>query len=205
MSLLLRGNPTNRGSAGRESTSRRTRPRNLSVILGLTVLAIAQLVLIGTRGRALGSEPEFLTGGDDVSIVSFGLDDGTVVRLGEGRRTLLMVFDPGCPHTAQVAPLWREWLASVDAGNVRLLAVAPGLPGPAAAYAREMGWRVQVANLEGLDDDTIRTIAGRVPWAIAIDEEGVVVSEDHGSKLAEVARSLFGPIRIARSNAQTGL
>ena len=30
-------------------------------------------------------------------------------------------------------------------------------------------------------------VAGRVPWVIAVDEEGVVVSEGHGSTVSEVA------------------
>ena len=168
-----------------------TRPRHLAMVLGLAILAIAQLVVLGARARALGPAPDFLTGGDDVSMLSLRLVDGTVVRLGDGRRTLLLAFDPECPHTRRVAPAWAEWLSAVDTGDLRILSIAPGSPGAAAAYAREMGWRVPVATLDGLDDDTVQMIAGRVPWVIATDGEGVVISEGHGSKLGEVAEAIW--------------
>ncbi len=48
-----------------------------------------------------------------------------------------------------------------------------------------------MATPEGLDDDTAQMITGRVPWVIAIDEEGVIVSEGHGSKLGEVAGAIW--------------
>ncbi|MYG82153.1 MAG: hypothetical protein F4187_10540 [Gemmatimonadetes bacterium] len=157
------------------------------MVLGLTVIAITQLVVLGARARALGPVPDFLTDGDDISTLSLRRVDGTVVRLGDGRRTLLLVFDPECPHTRLVAPAWAVWLSAVDTDDLRILAAAPGSPGPAEAYGREMGWRVPVATLEGLDEDTAELVAGRVPWVIAVDEEGVVVSEGHGSKVSEVA------------------
>ena len=170
-----------------------TRPRHLALVVGLAILAVAQLVVLGARARALGPAPDFLTAGDDISMLSLRLVDGTVVRLGDGRRTLLLAFDPECPHTRAVAPAWAEWLAAVDAGDLRIVAIAPGSPGPAAAYAREMGWRVPVATLEGFDDDTVQMVAGRVPWVIAVDEDGFVLTEDHGGNLDEVAGAIQGP------------
>lgn len=166
------------------------RPLHLALVVGLAILAIAQLVMLGVRGRAIGPAMAFLTSGDDVSEVSFHLADGTVARLGDGRRTLLLVFDPDCPHTRRVTPAWSEWLSAVDTGGLRILGIAPGPRAPADAYAREMEWDVPVAALEGLDDDTMEMIVGRVPWVIAIDERGIVVSEDHGSRLSEVAGAL---------------
>lgn len=153
----------------------------------MAVIAITQLVVLGARARALSLAPDFLTDGDDVSMLSLRRVDGTVVRLGDGRRTLLLVFDPECPHTRLIAPAWAVWLSAVDTDDLRILAVAPGSPGPAAAYGREMGWRAPVATLEGLDEDSAEMVAGRVPWVIAVDEEGVVVSEGHGSTVSEVA------------------
>ena len=172
-----------------------TRPRHLATVLGLAILAalaLTQLVVLGARVHALGSAPDFLTSGDDVSALEFRLADGTVVRLGDGRRTLLLAFDPECTHTRRVAPAWAEWLSATDTGDLRILAVAPGSPGAAAAYAREMEWPVPVATLDGVDDDAVQKIAGRVPWVIAIDEEGVVVGEDNGSRLGEVAGAIGG-------------
>lgn len=184
MSPLLPRKRASRHTVGR-------RPRNLALVLGLAILAVAQILVLGARARALGPAPAFLTGGDDVSMLSLRLADGTVVRLGDGRRTLLLAFDPECPHTREVAPTWAEWLAAVDTGDLRILAIAPGSSGPAEAYAREMGWRVPVATLEGFDDDTIQMLAGRVPWVIAVEENGLVLTEDHGGKLDEVAGAIW--------------
>lgn len=47
-----------------------------------------------------------------------------------------------------VAPARAVWLSAVDTDDLRILAVAPGSPGPAEAYGREMGCRVPVATLE---------------------------------------------------------
>ena len=168
-----------------------TRPRHLAMVLGLAILAIAQVVVLAARARALGPAPDFLTGGDDVSMLSFRLVDGAAVRLGDGRRTLLLAFDPECPHTRRVAPGWTDWLSTMDSGDMRILAIAPGPPGAAAAFAREMGWLVPVGTPDGLDDETVQMVAGRVPWVIAVDGEGVVVGEGHGSRLAEVAGAIW--------------
>ena len=147
-------------------------PLHLALIVGLAILAIAQLVMLGVRARAIGPAMAFLTSGDDVSEVSFHLGDATVARLGDGRRTLLLVFDPDCPHTRRVAPAWSEWLSAVDTGGPQILGIAPGPRAPAETYAREMEWDVPVAALVGVDDDTMEMIVGRVPWVIAIDERG---------------------------------
>ncbi len=168
-----------------------TGPRHRAMVLGLAILAITQLVVLGARARAVGPTPDFVTSGDDVSMVVFRLPDGTVVRLGDGRRTLLLAYDPECPHTRRVAPAWAEWLSAADTEDLRILAIAPGSPG-AEAYAREMGWRVPVATLDGLDEDAVQLIAGRVPWAIAVNEEGVVVGDGHGSRLGVVAGAIRG-------------
>lgn len=191
--LPPRNRTSNRRERRHDLPSHRPLQRRRALVLGLGVLAIAQLAALGTRARALGP-PDFLTIGDDISTLSLDLVDGTVVQLGAERPTLLLVFDPECPHTERVAPAWAAWLSGVDTEHLQVLVIASGPPGPAEAYAREMGWHVSVATPEGLDDDTAQMITGRVPWVIAIDEEGVIVSEGHGSKLKEVAGVLLGAL-----------
>lgn len=45
--------------------------------------------------------------------------------------------------------------------------------------------------LDGVDDDTLQMIAGRVPWVFAMNEVGVVVRDGHGSRLGEVAGAIW--------------
>lgn len=191
--LLPRNRTSNRRERCHDLPSHRPRQRRRALVLGLGVLAVAQLIALGARARAFGPS-DFLTVGDDISTLSMDLVDGTVVQLGGERPTLLLVFDPDCPHTGQVAPAWAAWLSGVHAEDLQILVISPGSARPAAAYAREMGWHVPVATPESLDYDTARMITARAPWIIAIDEEGVVVSEGHGSKLKEVAGALLGAV-----------
>lgn len=122
MSPLLPRNPASGRVGG-------TGPHHRAMVLGLAIVAIAQLVVLGARTRAVGPAADFLTGGDDVSMLAFRLADGTVVRLSDGRRTLLLAFDPECPHTHRVAPAWAEWFSGVDTEDLRILAIAPGSQG----------------------------------------------------------------------------
>lgn len=162
----------------------RTRGRtggSVALIAALVALAIAQLVL--PLATALASDPgrQFISDGRDLSAVSVRLVNGSDVTLGGERATLLLVFDPDCQYTDGIAAAWSEWLSKLELETIRVLAVSPGLPHAASAYATEQQWPVQVGTLPVVGN-AIGTdmITKRTPWVFAVDHGGRVVGQGHG-------------------------
>ena len=163
----------------------------IALVVALIALAIAQLV--PPLGRALATYPgqEFISETDDLSAVSVRLVDGTDVGLVGDQATLLLVFDPDCPHSDRVAPVWSAWLSNLESERIRVLAVSPGLSGVASAYASEQRWSVEVGTLEAAAGSIGgNAITKRTPWVFAVDRSGRVISHGHGAQLPEIARSL---------------
>ena len=127
------------------------RPRRGPVV-ALAVLAAAQAVSLGFRPRGAGGDGERITIGHDVSAIAVDYADGTVSKLGRGRATLLLVFDPDCPHSRRVASEWTSWLGATAFSQYRVLAISPKPLSESVAYAREQGWPVQVGSVEGHRD-----------------------------------------------------
>ncbi len=127
----------------------RTRQRGRILMATLALLAVAQMAAIGKRMVGSATREAEIATGHDLSAVSLRRANGTLVGLADGHRTLLLVFDPECAHSRQVAEDWRKWLGTTGDDGVRVLALSAGSPASAAAYAREQQWHVEVASIAG--------------------------------------------------------
>ncbi len=158
---------------------------NIAVIAVLIAVAIAQLANSALRLSSLDPDRGFVKAGHDLSAVSVPLSDGTVAALGDGHRSLLLVFDPDCVHSNGIAPKWSAWLSTLDPDGTRIVAVSPGSLSQAIGYARDQQWSVKVGTLGGTEGGG-NALGARTPWVFALDQDGRVVEEGHGSRLLEV-------------------
>ena len=156
----------------------------------LSVLAVGQVVALESRTPQLDPLDPRVTVGHDVSELVVRDSGGAAIELGAPYETLLLVFDPDCVHSARVAETWASWLARQDSGRLRTYAVSSG-PLPAAArYARDMRWNVLVGSVGASGGE--HPLTRRTPWVFAVGADGRVVAEGHGSRIAEVARTIGG-------------
>ena len=161
-----------------------------AVLTLLSVLAVGQVVALEHRTLRLDPLDPPVTVGDDVSELVVRDSGGATIELGAPYETLLLVFDPDCAHSARVAETWASWLARQDSGRLRTYAVSSG-PLPAAVrYARDMRWNVRVGSVGASGGE--HPLTRRTPWVFSIGTDGRVVAEGHGSRLAEVARTIGG-------------
>ena len=161
-----------------------------AVLALLAVLAVGQVVTLERRTVERDMLAPRITVGHDVSDLVVTDSDGGTIELSGPYETLLLVFDPQCPHSAQVADTWASWLLGQDSGRYRTYAVSSG-PLPAAVrYAQGMRWNVRVGAVDASSGE--HPLTRRTPWAFAIGGDGRVVAEGHGSRLAEVARAIGG-------------
>lgn len=132
----------------------------------LALLALAQTAAVGKRFLGGVTREVEITAGHDLSAVSLRRANGALVGLGDGRRTLLLVFDPECAHSRGVAEDWREWLGAPGHDGIRILALSGGSPSAATAYARKQRWNVEVASVAGAPRgrDGVHALTRRVPW-----------------------------------------
>lgn len=180
------------------ATARRSpRPtqRARVLIATLALLALAQTAAVGKRFLGGVTGEVEITAGHDLSSVSLRRANGALVGLADGRRTLLLVFDPECAHSRGVAEDWREWLGDPGHDDIRILAVSGGSPSAATAYAREQRWGVEVASIAGaMGGSAVHALTRRVPWVFAVSGDGRVLASGHGRKLAEVARAVVSAL-----------
>lgn len=200
---MVRSFPVSRATAmprlaAKDLTMRRRFPLrwlrpSKGLVVAMGAVAVAQIAAFGIQGPPAGG-PRFVTAGQDLGSVVVRQTDGSPQELGMAGPALLLVFDPECAHSRQIAPLWSEWLKTTAIDH-RVLAVARGTVSEAVAYARASGWPVQVVAVDlatGLEQS--RALVSRTPWVFAIDDEGRVLDEGHGSRLEDVAEVL-GRIR----------
>ena len=163
------------------------------LLVAMGAVAVAQIAAFGIQGPRAES-PRFVTAGQDLGSVVVRQTDGLPQQLGMVGPALLLVFDPECAHSRQIASVWSDWLKATSTHH-RVVAVSSGTVSEAAAYARASDWPVQVVAIDlanGLEQS--RALVSRTPWVFAIDDQGRVLDEGHGSRLEEVARAL-GRIR----------
>ena len=161
-----------------------------AVLTLLSVLAVGQVVALERRTPRLDPLDPRVTVGHDVSELVVRDSGGATIELGGQDETLLLVFDPDCAHSARVAETWASWLARQNSGRLRKYAVSSG-PLPAAVrYARDMRWNVRVGSVGASGGE--HPLTRRTPWVFAVGTDGRVVAEGHGSRLAEVARTIGG-------------
>ena len=157
----------------------------------LTVLAIAQLVALGYRVPRPEIPAPAVAVGDDLSSLVIKDSGGERIELAAGYETLLLVFDPDCPHTTRVAEDWASWLAQEEAAAHRTIAVSSGAPATVGRYVRDKRWNVRAGTVEPADDGKgDHVLLKRTPWVFVVGGDGAVVAEGHGIRLAEVAQTI---------------
>lgn len=167
----------------------------------LATLAAVQFSLL-VKGLETGSAGHVAVG-DDLADVRLGNDDGRGSLLGEFQ--LVLVFDPECAHSREVAPKWRGLLQDPDRPG-GIVAVAPGSLEAAARHAEAHGWQVTVATVDRFRPGSREhALVSRTPWVFAL-RNGRVVAQGHGDELAEVVAALSparGTPRAARPQLAT--
>ena len=159
--------------------------RSTRTAAALATLAAVQFSLLANRLET-GSDGHVAVG-DDLAGVRVGGDDGPGSLLGEFQ--LVLVFDPECAHSRQVAPKWGEFLQDRDRPG-GIVAVAPGSFESAARHAAAHGWQVTVATVDGYRPGSREhALVSRTPWVFAL-RDGRVVAQGHGDELAEVVAAL---------------
>lgn len=159
--------------------------RSTTAGAALAILAGVQFSLLADR-LGPGSAGHVAIG-DDLSGIRVGADGGGSSPLGKFQ--LVLVFDPECAHSRQVAPQWGRFLRDPDRPT-GVLAVAPGPLEAAARHAEAHGWQVPVATMGrfGLGSREHKLVS-RTPWVFAL-RDGRVVAQGHGYELAEVVAAL---------------
>ena len=154
--------------------------------IGLVILAIAQLAALGNR---LAPAPVVAVG-DDLSAIRVSGADGTELPLVTGEAVLVLVFDPECVHSQRIAPEWRALLGDArEPANA--LAVSPGTHSSAREHAEASEWTFPVVTIDaGTLGSRAHALVSRTPWVFALDGDGRVLAEGHGSELPEVAKAL---------------
>lgn len=178
---------------GNRFTDRIARTRREGIVVAaLVLLAAVQAAVIGNRLLTDRARPHDIVVGDDLSKVPLRRADGSLVGLGGGRTTLLLVYDPDCAHSDRVAAGWQEWLDRRDRGADRILALHAGSRSLAVAYAVGQRWPVEVVSVgSAVDGSRAWALTRRTPWVFAIGGDGVVVASGHGRELPQLARALI--------------
>ncbi len=161
-------------------------------VLGLSLLAVAQLAALGFR-QAQGRQPVGggLGVGDDVSEVLSRDESDRPVPLATGRPTLLLVFHSECGHCARVAPVWQDWLED-HRRDVRALAVSSESLESARAYVAEHHWGTEIRTVSAAQlGGAGHALTSRTPWLFVIDTAGVILAEGHGSRIVELGAILL--------------
>lgn len=158
------------------------------VIIGLSVIALCQSVLLAWAFGGIGGETrEWLQTGADLSGIRVeGMDGHPMPLPGEGLR-IVLVFHSECGHCAAVAPAWKSWLQE-DGKAWDVLSVTAEPVETGRDFASRNGWAVEVATVEtDFRANTGRSLTGRTPWVFMVDQDGILVAEGHGRRLREIA------------------
>lgn len=172
--------------------------RYQDVALFLLVLAIfAQTLHVIVRAQPaddtvapaptapIGDTVPALTGHTDDSVLT------TVSLVADGRHTATVVhaLHPACAFCDTVAPEWAAHFAAGDpkAAPVRRIAVTREVPGPAATYAQQFNWGIDLLSLSGSAETSPEAfLASRTPWVYVFDPDGVLRFDAHGADLEHV-------------------
>lgn len=159
--------------------------RSTTIAAALATLAAVQFSLLAD-GLGTGSA-RHVTIGDDLSGVRVADEGGEGSLLSEFQ--LVLVFDPACAHSRQVAARWRAFLQDPDRPP-GILALAPGSPEAAARHAEAHHWRVPVGTMGRFRlGSREHVLLSRTPWVIAL-RDGRVIAQGHGDELPEVVAAL---------------
>lgn len=163
------------------------------VMIGLVLLAVVQIAVLGAvRGNATVGAARWLAPGDQVSDIGVVDRTGTLRSLTTRQPTLVLVFHSECGHCRRVAPAWRAWLEEHE-DDVAVVAVSQEPHASAQAYASEHAWDVSVRTVpEASLGSREHALTSRTPWLFALDGDGFVIADGHGSRIEEIGGLLLG-------------
>lgn len=185
--------------------------RYQDVALFLLVLAImAQTLHVMVRAEPAGDTvapaPTALIG-DTVPALTGYTEDSvltTVSLVADGRHTATVVytFHPACAFCDTVAPEWAARFAAEDpkAAPVRRIAVTRELPGPAASYAQQFNWDIELVSVSDFAETSPEAfLISRTPWVYVFDPDGVLRFDAHGADLEDVDHALAEISSVSRA------
>ena len=152
----------------------------------LVLLAVAQIALL-VVGTWVGTTPDGAPRvGDRVSDIVTTGPSGSSVALAAGEPTLVLVFHSACAHCRTVAPLWQSWLSD-HRDAVAVVALAAETHESAVRFAIDHEWGVEVRAIPEVGRGTREHwLTSRTPWLFALDEDGQIVAEGHGTLIEEI-------------------
>lgn len=120
--------------------------------------------------------------GADVTGITLEDAQGVEHALGDGRRTIVLVFNSQCGHCQREAPAWRAWL---DANpDVRTVAVSTDPHSIATEFSTRYGWSTDVFTVDSpWYDGSSMSFMGRTPWIHVVSPTGVVEASMYGGEL----------------------
>ena len=165
------------------------------VVIGLVLLAVVQIAVLGAvRGDATVGAAKWLAPGDQVADIEVLDRTGAPRSLASGQPTLVLVFHSECGHCRRVAPVWRAWLEE-HVNDVAVVALSSEPHSSAQAYVTEHAWDVSVRTVpEASLGSRAHALTSRTPWLFALDGDGFVIAEGHGSRIEEIGGLFLGEL-----------
>jgi len=175
--------------------------RYQDVALFLLVLAIiAQALHVMVRAQptddAMAPAPTVLIGDTVPSLTGYAEDDvRTTVSLSTNSYTASVVyaFHPECAFCDTVAPEWAAHFAAGDpkAASVRRIAVTREVRGPAATYAQQFNWDIDLLSVSGFAEMSPEAfLVSRTPWVYVFDPDGVLRFHAHGAEVEHLDQAV---------------
>ena len=171
-------------------------PLQSVLLLGLLLLTAVQVMeLVSHDSEPGGLVRAWLEPGDDLSSLTAATSAGQSVSLATGDTVIVLVFDPHCGHSLEVAPVWRDWISAHEA-SYRLIGISSGDLTEAEAFARDQAWEMEIGTVSALNGSLGHALTVRTPWAFILDEAGQVVAEGIGSRIGELLPEGRGQTRM---------
>lgn len=191
--------------------------RYQDVALFLLLLAIvAQTLHVMVRAQpaddTTAPAPTALIG-DTVPALTGYTEDSvqtTVSLVADGQHTATVVyaFHPACAFCDAVAPAWAAHFAAEDpnAAPVRRIAVTREVPEPAATYAQQFNWDIDLLSVSGFAETGPEAfLLSRTPWVYVFDPDGVLRFDAHGADLEHVDRAVAEVTSVSRAARRSGV
>lgn len=155
----------------------------LSVLALLAAVQVAGLVRPELAPRVL--HRSWLKLGDDLSPLAPVTPEGRPASLATGDTTVVLVFDPGCGHSLEVGPLWRDWIRAAGS-RFSVIGVSSGELREAETFAREQGWEVEIWRVPAPTGSLGHALTVRSPWVFVLDGGGRILAEGIGSRIEDL-------------------
>ena len=107
--------------------------------------------------------------------------------------TVVYAFHPECAFCDAVVPEWAAHFAAADPKTtpVRRIAITRERPGPAATYAQQFNWDIDLLSVSGFAETSPEAfLVSRTPWIYVFDSKGVLRFHAHGAEVEHVDRAV---------------